>query len=174
MPTCSISGSTSVTESTTGNTYTGPAGMTSYNWSISGNGTIIGASNMQSVSVDAGAVGSFTLTLNITDGNSCSNSCMQAITVTSAAVSDLSLSKIVDNSVANVGDNVTFTIIVQNDGPDDATGVSVTDTLPSGLSYISDNGMGAYASNIWTVGNFGKRSKRYINDNRRGIDVRLL
>jgi uncharacterized repeat protein (TIGR01451 family) len=36
-----------------------------------------------------------------------------------------------------VGNNLTYTLIVQNNGPDTATGVSVVDTLPSGVTFQS-------------------------------------
>ena len=74
-------------------------------------------------------------------------------TPTPNAVSDLSIVKTVDNSTPNVGDNVIFTLTVTNNGPSAATGVSVTDNLPSGYTYVSDNGSGAYAGGIWTIGN---------------------
>jgi uncharacterized repeat protein (TIGR01451 family) len=62
----------------------------------------------------------------------------------------------VANAVAGtqtVGSNVTFTVTVTNDGPDTATGVVVADVLPSGLTYVSDNGGGAYNSTngLWTL-----------------------
>ena len=53
---------------------------------------------------------------------------------------DLSLIKVVDNATANVGENVTFTITVANAGPSTATGVTVTDQLPSGFAFVSSNG----------------------------------
>jgi uncharacterized repeat protein (TIGR01451 family) len=67
---------------------------------------------------------------------------------------DLAITKTVDNATPNVGDNVTFTITVTNNGPDAATGVEVTDQLPTGLTYVSDNGAGAYinGTGVWTVG----------------------
>jgi large repetitive protein len=67
---------------------------------------------------------------------------------------DLAITKTVNNATPNVGDNVTFTITVTNNGPDAATGVQVTDQLPAGLTYVSDNGAGAYISGtgVWTVG----------------------
>ena len=52
-----------------------------------------------------------------------------------------------------VGSNVTFAVTVTNDGPETATGVVVADVLPSGLSYVSDDGAGAYdsATGLWTL-----------------------
>ncbi len=80
-PSCTITGNTTVCAASTGNSYSGPAGVTSYSWSISGNGTIIGAATNQSASVTAGSAGSFTLTLTTTNSNSCSATCQQAVTV---------------------------------------------------------------------------------------------
>jgi uncharacterized repeat protein (TIGR01451 family) len=67
---------------------------------------------------------------------------------------DLELIKSVNNGTPNVGDSVIFTIGVTNRGPDNATGVTVEDVLPSGLAYVSDTGGGAYVngSGIWTIG----------------------
>ena len=56
---------------------------------------------------------------------------------------DLELTKDVAPASVEVGDETTFTITVVNQGPDDATGVVVTDTLPDGLTYVSDNAGGA-------------------------------
>ena len=68
---------------------------------------------------------------------------------------DLALTKTVSNPTPNVGDTVTFTVTLTNAGPDAATGVQVTDLLPAGLTYVSDNpSQGIYdpASGVWTVG----------------------
>ena len=46
---------------------------------------------------------------------------------------DLSLTKSVSNPTPNVGDTITFTITLTNNGPNTATGVQVTDLLPAGL-----------------------------------------
>ncbi len=76
-------------------------------------------------------------------------------TVEPPAIIDLELDKSVDPSEVAVGEQTTFTIAVVNKGPDDATGVAVTDTLPAGLTYVSDNAAGAYnpATGVWTIGN---------------------
>ena len=78
-------------------------------------------------------------------------------TVTPAAASiDLSLTKSVNNATAAVGQNVVFTVVVANaSGVSNATGVSVTDLLPAGLTFVSaTQTQGSYASGtgIWTVG----------------------
>lgn len=67
---------------------------------------------------------------------------------------DLSLTKEIDKSPPLVSDNVRFTLTVTNDGPSDATGVEVTDLLPSGYSYVTDDGNGTYneLTGIWSVG----------------------
>jgi hypothetical protein len=61
---------TQVCPSSTGNTASGPAGATSYAWSIT-NGTIQGSSSSQSVTFDAGAAGNVGLMLNIVAANGC-------------------------------------------------------------------------------------------------------
>ena len=56
-------------------------------------------------------------------------------------------------STVNVGDVVTFTITVTNNGPDDATGVAVEDVIPSGytnIANISNSGIATGATIDWT------------------------
>ncbi|MBW1298411.1 DUF11 domain-containing protein, partial [Aquimarina litoralis] len=75
-------------------------------------------------------------------------------TPTVTPTSDLSLAKSVNNSTPNVGDTIIFTLEVSNDGPNDLpAGATVTDQLPTGYTYVSDNGSGAYVSGtgVWTL-----------------------
>ncbi|MEO8495398.1 MAG: SpaA isopeptide-forming pilin-related protein, partial [Planctomycetota bacterium] len=70
-------------------------------------------------------------------------------------IADLSLTKTVDNPSPNIGQNVTFTLTLANAGPDGATGVSVGDSLPAGMTFVSSTpSQGAYNSGtgVWTVG----------------------
>ncbi len=67
---------------------------------------------------------------------------------------DLAMAKSVSNATPNVGETISYTLTVTNSGPSAATGVVVTDLLPAGVTYSSDNGAGAYVSGsgVWTVG----------------------
>jgi uncharacterized repeat protein (TIGR01451 family)/LPXTG-motif cell wall-anchored protein len=47
----------------------------------------------------------------------------------------LSLIKLGPATAPNVGDTITYQIALSNDGPDPATNITVTDTLPIGLTY---------------------------------------
>ncbi|MEI4908212.1 DUF11 domain-containing protein, partial [Klebsiella pneumoniae] len=69
--------------------------------------------------------------------------------------SDLAVSKTVSDPTPNVGDTITFTVTVSNAGPNDATGVTVHDLLPSGLNFVGATAsQGSYdaVTGIWTVG----------------------
>jgi len=75
------------------------------------------------------------------------------ITYVTLLEADLELDKSIDNTNPNVGDDVTFTIALTNQGPDTATNVEVSDSLPTGLTYVSDDSGGAYeaSTGIWDV-----------------------
>jgi uncharacterized repeat protein (TIGR01451 family) len=49
-------------------------------------------------------------------------------------IADLVVSKSVDNSTPNVGDIITFTVTLANNGPDSGTHVALSDPLPAGLA----------------------------------------
>ena len=68
---------------------------------------------------------------------------------------DLSITKTVSNQgPINIGENIIWTITVYNDGTANANGVYVNDTLPNGLTYVSDDSGGDYnpTTGIWTIG----------------------
>ena len=85
--------------------------------------------------------------------------------INAPVAADLSLTKSVDDSTPNVGDIIVYTIIVSNAGPSDATGVLVEDLLPSGVTYVSDDGSGAYVdgTGIWTIGGITNGGSATLN-----------
>jgi uncharacterized repeat protein (TIGR01451 family) len=71
----------------------------------------------------------------------CGSQCMFGLAVfgeVAVAVSaDLDLDKSVAPTSVAVGDEVTYTLTVTNNGPNAATGVTITDALPSGINWVS-------------------------------------
>lgn len=70
---------------------------------------------------------------------------------------DLTIEKVITDvqPIYYYGDNVEFTITIENLGPDDATGVEVTDLLPDGLTFVSAApSVGSYndGTGVWTIG----------------------
>jgi len=69
------------------------------------------------------------------DPDTADNSASAATTIDPAA--DLSLTKSDSPDPVAAGEVLTYTLDVQNAGPQDATGTTVTDTLPAGVVYES-------------------------------------
>ncbi|SHH61541.1 conserved repeat domain-containing protein, partial [Flavobacterium granuli] len=75
---------------------------------------------------------------NSTPGNNDATENDQSeVVITPIQSADLSVVKTVNITTPKVGDTVTFTIAVKNDGPSNATGVVVKDMLPSGYEFVS-------------------------------------
>ena len=74
-----------------------------------------------------------TVTSGVTDPDSSNNSVMESTTVNPAA--DLALTK---SSLGRVllNEQMTYTITVTNNGLNAATGVVVTDTLPTDMTFV--------------------------------------
>ncbi len=85
---------------------------------------------------------------------------------------DLRLSKTVDNPTPRVGDLVTYTIAVTNDGPATTDGVVVSDSLPAGLAFVSATTTSAAGRcstcgyidslGVWIVGHLSKDSSAVL------------
>ena len=84
-----------------------------------------------------------------TDTNTANNNSSQATTITNGA--DLAISKSDSPDPVNGGDRITYTIDVVNNGPNDAVGVRVRDTLSSSTTYVAGSAAGAG----WTFSHSG-------------------
>src|SRR2546425_41570 len=139
-PSCQITGDSPVCGGTT-HTYAStlqPAGGTiTHNWSIDGNGTINGPKDGPSVSVTAGASGSFTLTDNITrDG--CPGQCTLSVPINPNPSCNISGDTLVcggtmhtyTSTVSPAGGTLTHGWLIEGNGtitgPTNAPTVSVT------------------------------------------------
>ncbi len=68
-----------------------------------------------------------------------SNNTAEATTVVEAKAADLSLTKTASTDALRVGELLTYTLVASNVGPQVATGVLVTDSLPSQVSFASSS-----------------------------------
>jgi uncharacterized repeat protein (TIGR01451 family) len=60
---------------------------------------------------------------------------------------DLALAKSASPTTVSLGDEVVFTVVISNTGPDTATGVTVADELPTGLTFVGSSATaGSYSS----------------------------
>ena len=80
------------------------------------------------------------------------NTYMQVWPVRSNFGSDLSVSKQDSPDPVGLGNTLTYTVTVTNHGPADATAVSLADSLPAGVIYVSANSsQGTCTQNAGTV-----------------------
>ncbi len=82
---------------------------------------------------------SATITSDTFDSNTNNNS-PPAVTTVVQASADLQVNIAATPNPVPAGQNVTYTITAANNGPSDATGVVVTDTIPSGVTFVSATG----------------------------------
>jgi uncharacterized repeat protein (TIGR01451 family) len=91
------------------------------------------------------------------DPNADNNQDSAVIEVTGTATgADLEVSKTVNNFTPAPGDVVTYTVTVTNNGPENATGAQLTDTLPADVTfdwYIASQGIYTNANGLWEIGN---------------------
>jgi len=71
-------------------------------------------------------------------------------------IADLEIIKIVNNATPNYGDEITYTITVRNNGPDNSTNIKVSEVLADNFKFISANVSKGYydlTNGVWAVGN---------------------
>ncbi|URM36159.1 Ig-like domain-containing protein [Flavobacterium anhuiense] len=122
------------------------------NWTI---GSLAnGASASLAVTATVNATGSYANTASIIGNNPDNTPGNNSATATPLVQSNLSVVKSINNMSPNVGSNVTFTITASNAGPSAATGVKVTDNLPSGYTFVSASvSSGSWSAPEWNIGN---------------------
>ena len=127
--------------------HTAPAGVTC---TVTGTvtctkaNTAAGASDTMTITVEVVADAGSTLTntatvdANENDPNTGNNTAAEDTTVVAAA--DLSIVKTDSTNLVDAGSNLTYTLTVTNNGPSDATGVTIVDNLPDEVSFVSAAG----------------------------------
>src|SRR5439155_8368955 len=132
--------------------FTAPAGWVNSTPAVGGTGTVTSTNS----SLAAGSVPQvFTLVVrvnpNTPDGSTITNSAavtsntadpnntndLATDTTTVQNRADLSVTKTDSPDPVLAGNNLTYTITVHNNGPDDALDVSVADAVPTGTTFVS-------------------------------------
>ena len=100
--------------------------------------------------------------LDQVDSNPLNNQQSAAITV--QPLVDVAIQKDVNDDTPLEGETILYTILATNDGPDDATGVQISDMLPDGVTYLSSN-QPTFNPPIWEVGSIGVGQTVTLNIN---------
>ncbi|UII80488.1 proprotein convertase P-domain-containing protein [Flagellimonas sp. CMM7] len=109
-------------------------------------------------------IGNWTLTVSDNAGSDVGTLNSFSVEVCTAAGSpDLAVSKTVDDSTPGEGSNIVYTLSIVNNGPVDATNVSLTDVLPAGVSYVSDDGSYNSGTGVWTIGTLNNGNTATLN-----------
>jgi uncharacterized repeat protein (TIGR01451 family)/CSLREA domain-containing protein len=99
----------------------------------------VGASATISIVVQPTQAGGFTNAASVAgdqqDPNPANN--RASVTTTAQAAADLAITKSASPNNPRVGTNLNYALTITNNGPAAATGVSVTDQLPSNVQFIS-------------------------------------
>ena len=97
------------------------------------------------------------------DPNLANNTASAEVQVETAA--DLGLTKVASPTAVNVHGEVTYTLTATNAGPDTAKAAIITDELPAGESYVSNNGGCSDAGQTVTcaLGDFANGATRTIH-----------
>src|SRR5581483_5924902 len=124
-------------------------------WAVGGLGNGLTATLLLSALVRSPAAQTNTATVSAADQFDPNTANNTAGVTETPQRADLALAKSVDHAKPNVGDTVTFTLTLTDQGPDPATGVVVADPLPPGLSFVAaapQQGSYDAAGGLWAVG----------------------
>ncbi len=76
----------------------------------------------------------------VTDPNTTNNAGSEDTSITPTPNADLNVTASVDTALVVPGDTATWTVTVENLGPQDATAVAATSTLPAGVTLVNTTG----------------------------------
>ena len=150
-------GSVSLTDSVPANTtfaaFTAPAGWMTSTPGVGGTGTVTATNALVApaapatftlvVTVNGGVAAGTTITNTATvatpttESSTANNTATATTTVGSGTTADLSITKTPNAAAVGLNGQITYTITVTNGGAATANGVSVSDTLPGGTTFVS-------------------------------------
>jgi uncharacterized repeat protein (TIGR01451 family) len=111
------------------------SGTVTCNFDPMANGAVVTVTIVVTPNTPGGITNTATVAGNETDPNTANNTATAVTTVIQP--SDLSVTKTDAPDPVTVGSNLTYTVTITNNGPDAATGVTLTDTLPGGVTFVS-------------------------------------
>jgi large repetitive protein len=144
-----------------------PAGWTTITPPVGGTGTV--TATTPTLTANSGPV--FTLVVNVnassgtlinntatissvtTDPDTANNAATTQTAVGQSA--DLSVTKTDSPDPVTAGNNLTYTITVTNGGPDNASNVSLSDTVPTGTTFVSFTSPGGWTATAPPAGGTG-------------------
>jgi len=107
--------------------------------------------------------GTYKVTFSVTDAGGLSNSKTVTITVNNVNIADLQVKVVSSDSLPAVNHKFAFMVYIKNNGPNDATNVTVNVPIPAGLTYnyyISTQG--TYNGSVWTIGKIKSGSRVFL------------
>ncbi len=136
-----------------GVTYSIANGKSNYVWSVTNGKIISGGGNADgSVTISWSDIGPGKV--EVTYINNCNETTTKSLNVTVATCSDLTITNTVSNPTPNFGEEITFTVTVNNVGEGNFINTIVSDLLPSGFDMVSSNtSAGTYdpVTHFWTI-----------------------
>lgn len=85
----------------------------------------------------------FTFTIDPANPDGATGTSASNAATTQVNIASITTNKIVDKAFANIGDVLTYTLVLQNTGNTPANNVVITDNIPAGTSYIGGSLTGA-------------------------------
>ena len=149
--------------------FSAPAGWTPATPAAGGTGTVSATNPLLAV----GAPAAFTLVVRANSGTAAASSITNTTTISSttpdsnpgnnassatasvATSADLALTKSDAPDPVLAGNNITYTINLKNNGPSDATAVSLTDAIPANTTFVSFAAPAGWLSTTPAVGATG-------------------